>query len=38
MSIPPRIYVIVKKNDSIVGCPNCHRILYYKEAIAPQVP
>ena len=35
MSIPPRIFVTVKKNDSIVGCPNCHRILFYKEAIAP---
>lgn len=38
MSFPPRTFVIVKKNESIVTCPNCHRILYYKEAIAPQNP
>jgi predicted nucleic acid-binding Zn-ribbon protein len=36
MSIPPRIFVTVKKNDGIISCPNCHRILYYKEAIAPK--
>ncbi|MDH4164684.1 MAG: C4-type zinc ribbon domain-containing protein [Nitrospirota bacterium] len=35
MSFPPRTYVIVKKNESIVTCPNCHRILYFKEMIAP---
>lgn len=33
MSIPPRVFVSVKKNDSIILCPNCHRILYYKETI-----
>ncbi len=33
MSIPPQVFVNVKKNDSIITCPNCHRILYYKEAI-----
>lgn len=33
MSIPPQVYVNVKKNDSIIGCPNCNRILYYKETI-----
>lgn len=35
MSIPPKIFVTVKKNDDINSCPNCHRILYYKEMIAP---
>jgi len=34
MSIPPQVYVNVKKNDSIIGCPHCGRILYSKEAIA----
>ncbi len=34
MSIPPQVFVNVKKNESIITCPNCHRILYYKEAIA----
>jgi len=33
MSIPPQIFVNVKKNESIITCPNCHRMLYYKEAI-----
>ncbi len=30
MSIPPQVYVNVKKNDSIIGCPHCGRILYFK--------
>jgi predicted nucleic acid-binding Zn-ribbon protein len=34
MSIPPQVFVNVKKNESIITCPNCGRILYYKEAIA----
>ena len=33
MSIPPQIFVNIKKNASIITCPNCHRILYYKEVI-----
>ncbi len=38
MSIPPQVYVNVKKNESIITCPNCNRILYYKEAIAQRLP
>lgn len=38
MSIPPQVYVNVKKNASIITCPNCNRILYYKEAITPKAP
>jgi len=38
MSIPPQIFVNVKKNAEIITCPNCQRILYYKEAIVPKVP
>jgi len=34
MSIPPQVYVNVKKNESIITCPNCGRILYFKETIA----
>ncbi len=37
MSIPPQVFVNVKKNESLIDCPHCHRILYYKEAIAPRV-
>jgi predicted nucleic acid-binding Zn-ribbon protein len=33
MSIPPQVYVNVKKNESIITCPHCGRILYYKEVI-----
>ena len=33
MSIPPQVYVNVKKNDAIIGCPHCGRILYSQEAI-----
>ena len=33
MSIPPQVFVNVKKNESIIACPHCNRILYYKEAI-----
>lgn len=33
MSIPPQVFVNVKKNDSLITCPQCNRILYYKEAI-----
>ncbi len=33
MSIPPQVFVNVKKNESIINCPHCGRILYYKETI-----
>ena len=33
MSIPPQVFVNVKKNEQIITCPHCGRILYYKEAI-----
>lgn len=33
MSIPPQVFVNVKKNASIISCPQCNRILHYKEAI-----
>ncbi len=33
MSIPPQVYVNVKKNNGIINCPQCGRILYYKEAV-----
>jgi predicted nucleic acid-binding Zn-ribbon protein len=33
MSIPPQVYVNVKKNESVITCPNCGRILYFKETI-----
>jgi len=33
MSIPPQVFVNVKKNESIITCPNCSRILYFKETV-----
>jgi hypothetical protein len=30
MSIPPQVFVNVKKNETVITCPNCGRILYYK--------
>jgi len=36
MSIPPQVFVNVKKNEHIITCPHCGRILYYKESIAPK--
>jgi hypothetical protein len=37
MSIPPQLFVNVKRNENINFCPNCHRILYYKDAITPKL-
>lgn len=34
MKIPPQVFVNIKKGEEIINCPYCHRILYYKEAIA----
>jgi len=31
MKIPPQLYVEVKKNISILQCPNCQRFLYYRD-------
>jgi len=36
MSIPPQLFVNVKKNTDIITCPHCSRILFYKETIAPK--
>ncbi len=30
MSIPPQVFVNVKKNETVITCPNCERILYYR--------
>ncbi len=30
MNIPPQLFTEVKKNDKIVYCPNCQRIVYWK--------
>jgi predicted nucleic acid-binding Zn-ribbon protein len=30
MNIPPQLFVELKKNEEIIHCPQCRRILYYK--------
>ncbi len=30
MNIPPQLFVEIKKNDKLINCPQCRRILYYK--------
>lgn len=30
MNFPPQLFVELKKNEEIIQCPQCHRILYFK--------
>jgi len=30
MNFPPQLFVELKKNEEIIQCPQCHRIIYYK--------
>ena len=32
MNIPPQLFVEIKKNEDIFHCPQCRRILYYRES------
>ncbi len=32
MNIPPQLFVELKKNEDIIRCPQCRRILYYKNS------
>ena len=32
MNIPPQLFVEIKKNEDIYHCPQCRRILYYRES------
>jgi len=31
MNIPPQLFVEIRKNEDLIQCPQCHRILYYEE-------
>ncbi|MEW6109014.1 MAG: C4-type zinc ribbon domain-containing protein [Nitrospirota bacterium] len=31
MHVPPQLFVEIKKNEDIIQCPQCRRILYYSE-------
>lgn len=33
MNIPPQLFVEIRKNEEIIHCPQCRRILYYKNNI-----
>lgn len=35
MSVPPQVYNLVIRNEDIITCPNCCRILYYQEGEEP---
>jgi hypothetical protein len=30
MNIPPQLFVEIKRNEEILQCPQCHRILFYR--------
>lgn len=32
MNIPPQLFVEIKKNEEIINCPQCRRILYFKDS------
>ena len=31
MNIPPQLFVEIRKNEDLIQCPQCYRILYYEE-------
>lgn len=33
LQLPPQLFTEVKRSDELLGCPYCHRILYWEEAI-----
>lgn len=33
MNVPPQMFVEIKKNEDIIKCPQCKRILYHEEVI-----
>lgn len=33
MNIPPQLFVEIKKNEKIIQCPQCNRILYFPPAV-----
>jgi len=35
MNIPPQLFVELKKNEDIVHCPQCRRIIYFKNTSEP---
>ena len=38
MNIPPQLFVELKKNEDIVHCPQCRRIIYFKNTAEPVRP
>ena len=30
MNIPPQLYIELQKSSELISCPNCHRIMYFK--------
>lgn len=36
--IPPQMYIELQKWTELVSCPNCHRLLFFQEALADSEP
>ncbi len=37
-NIPPQLYIVLQRAESIETCPNCHRIIYAAGAVSPPDP
>lgn len=37
-NIPPQLFVVLQRADTIETCPNCHRIIYSAAAVNPPAP
>ena len=37
MNMPPQLFVELKKNEEIIQCPQCRRILYHSEDTGPNI-
>jgi uncharacterized protein len=31
MNIPPQLYIIIQRGQTIETCPSCHRIIYWED-------
>jgi uncharacterized protein len=37
-NIPPQLFIVLQRAESIESCPNCNRIIYSSEAVNPTAP
>jgi predicted nucleic acid-binding Zn-ribbon protein len=31
MNIPPQLYIVIQRGQTIETCPSCHRIIYWED-------